>query len=208
MSRRRVLNVRALVFLAILLLLSGCLSARGPIGESTCQHGPTGIFLKVRQYGAYTTPDRAVQDYFLDRGGALYYFRGGYDGDSGSGDVNTSEARLHFIEEGDVKPQMQRAGFYQPGKNFRLSVAWKVPVEPADFRLVCDQAGASYYKLQSEYDDPRVADCGWTEINANTQRGDKTVRAWCDAGPEAFDDLRESFFNVAERARLAANIPE
>ena len=200
--------MRALVFLAILLLVSGCLSARGPVGETTCQHGPTGIFLKVRQYGAYTTPDRAVQDYFLDRGGQLYYFQGGYEGESGSGEVDTSDARLHFIEADDVKPQMQRAGFYQPTKDFRLSVAWKVPMDGADFRLVCDKAGAGFYRLEGEYDDPRVADCGWTDINANTQRGDKTVRAWCEAGPEAFDALKDSFFGAAERARMSKNIPE
>lgn len=200
--------MRALVFLAIFLLLSGCLSARGPIGESSCQHGPTGVFLKVRQYGAYTTPERAVQDYFMERTGVLYYFAGQYEGESGSGQIDTSDARLHFLDAEDIKPQMQRAGFYQPAKDFRLSVAWKIPVDAADFHLVCDKAGAGFYKLESEYDDPKVADCGWTEINANTQRGDKTVRAWCEAGPEAFDDLREAFFNVAERARVAANIPE
>jgi hypothetical protein len=201
-------TVRALVFLAIAILVSGCISARGPVGETTCQHGATGIFMKVRLYGGFTPREYSVQDYFLDRGSELYYFRGGYEGESGTGKVETSGARLHFLKPEEVKPELQRAGFYQPAKDFNLSVAWKVPVDAADFRLLCDKANAEFYKLGSEYNDPRIADCGWTEINANTLRGDKTVRSWCDAAPDAFDEYKEAFFNVAERARMSANIPE
>lgn len=140
----------------------------------------------------------------LDADGTLVAFEGSQE--EGDGSVHAKDGALHNVTTEDIRSILRTFDLYDSKNNYTVDLAYRGHATDDQIdRLLVPAAG--FYGTQPHYDDPTVADAGTLNIVVESQRGTHTSSAYTGDGDEAFDRMREAFWDVRDAVEDRLGVP-